>query len=204
MTDAIIANIPTAAMDNVYSGMRVFTRLFGLETDPLHAKYAATEFDAYQALDSVTMLVQETKRFVGKQKHVGKPFDLVDDVKQDMAEILLVDDDQVKQAVKRKRYLPLYHLVVSPTVDLLQHMDHQTAITNVEAIVDFVKEHAFIDENYGTYEDGVIAQAQVRNIIREREERSKIEAIARKKRNRKAAKKLEAEVANVTDLETEQ
>ena len=201
MTNHIPAILANANLNEVNAGLRVFTRLFGLETDPLQAKYAASEGDVALALESVKQLMHETERFVGKSKHVGKPFDFVEDVKLDMTELLLLSDDQVQTAVKRKRNLPLYHLVVSPVVEVFRQFDHATAVQNVDVIIDYIKETAFDEDNYGTYEDGLIAQAQVRQIIRDREELSRIEAAARKKQNRKAAKRLEAEVKESLEAE---
>ena len=201
MTNHIPAILANVNLNEVNAGLRVFTRLFGLETDPLQAKYAASEGDVALALESVKQLMHETERFVGKSKHVGKPFDFVEDVKLDMTELLLLSDDQVQTAVKRKRNLPLYHLVVSPVVEVFRQFDHATAVQNVDVIIDYIKETAFDEDNYGTYEDGLIAQAQVRQIIRDREELSRIEAAARKKQNRKAAKRLEAEVKESLEAE---
>ncbi len=201
MTNHIPAILANANLNEVNAGLRVFTRLFGLETDPLQAKYAASEADVALALESVKQLMHETERFIGKSKHVGKPFDFVEDVKLDMTELLLLSDDQVQTAVKRKRNLPLYHLVVSPVVELFRQFDHATAVKNADVIINYIKETAFDEDNYGTYEDGLIAQAQVRQIIHDREEQSKIEAAARKKQNRKAAKRLEAEVKESLEAE---
>lgn len=201
MTNHIPAILASVNLNEVNAGLRVFTRLFGLETDPLQAKYAASEGDVALALESVKQLMHETERFIGKSKHVGKPFDFVEDVKLDMTELLLLSDDQVQTAVKRKRNLPLYHLVVSPVVEVFRQFDHATAVQNVDVIIDYIKETAFDEDNYGTYEDGLIAQAQVRQIIRDREELSRIEAANRKKQNRKAAKRLEAEVKESLEAE---
>lgn len=201
MTNHIPAILANVNVNEVNAGVRVFTRLFGLEADPLQAKYAAGESDVKMALESVKQLMKETERFVGKSKHVGKPFDFVEDVKLDMTELLLLSEDQVQTAVKRKRNLPLYHLVVSPVVELFRQFDHATAIQNVDVIIDYINETAFTEHNYGTYEDGLVAQAQVRQIIRDREEMSKVEAATRKKQNRKAAKRLEAEVKESLEAE---
>lgn len=192
VTPTILTNVD---MTEVNVGLRVFTRLFGLDTYSMQAKSTASENDTNLALESVKQLMNHTKRFIGKNKHVGKPFDFVDDVKHDMAELLLLGDDQVQTAVKRKHNLPLYHLVVSPVVELFRQLDHATAVQNADVIINYISETAFNDDNYGTYEDGLIAQSQFRQIVRDREELSKIEATARKKQNRKAAKRLEVELS---------
>lgn len=199
-TPAILAN---ANLTEVNAGLRVFTRLFGLDIAHQQAKYFACENDTELALDSVKQLLQETERFIGKSKHVGKPFDFVEDVKLDMNELLLMSDDPIRTAVNRKRNLPLYHLVVSPVVELFRQFDHATAVQNADVIINYIKETAFIEDNYGTSEDALIAQLQVRRIIRDREEQSKVEAASRKKQNRKAAKRLEVELAESQDNDLE-
>lgn len=200
MTEAVCGNFSEADMNEVRAGIRVFVRLFGLESDPIQAKYASGESEVLDALDCVKILMHSTKRFVGKQKHVGVTFDFVDDVKKDMAEMLLLDEDQAVTAVKRKRHLPLYHLVVDPVTELFRKYDHATAIQNVDTIIDYVAQTAFVEEDYGTYDDALVAREQVRHIIREREEQTKIEAASRKRKSRKAAKKLEAEVSESMDV----
>lgn len=188
-------NMPSeSALEEVRAGIRVFVRLFGLESDPIQAKYAAGEFEVYDALDSIKILISETSRVIGKRKYVGQVFDFVEDVKQDMVELLLVGTDVTKTAVKRKRNLPLYHLVVSPVVEVLRSYDHASAIQIADQYIDYVGVTAFVEDDYGTYDDALVAREQVRDIIREREEQSKAEAARQRKKNRKAAKLLEAEV----------
>lgn len=200
MTEAVVLPIVEEHFDKVRAGIRVFVRLFGLEADPIQAKYAAGEMDVLDSLDCVKMLMHGTKRFIGKQKHVGVTFDFVDDVKRDMAEMLLMDEDQAVTAVKRKRHLPLYHLVVDPIVELFRKYDHDTAIQNVDTVLDYITQTAFVEEDYGTYDDAIVAREQIRQIIREREEQTKLEAASRKRINRKVAKRLEAELNESLDV----
>lgn len=201
MTRTTPTILTTVKLDELNAGLRVYTRLFGLETDQTQAKYAASENDVILALESVKQLMRETERFIGKSKHVGKTFDFVEDVKLDMTELLLLGETQVQTAVKRKRNLPMYHLIINPTVELFRQFDHTTAVQNVDVIIDYIIETAFEEDNYGVYEDGLIAQAQVRQIVRDREEQSKVDCAARKKQSRKNAKQLEIDV--VESLTTE-
>lgn len=201
MTEVVGGNFSEADLNEVRAGIRVFVRLFGLESDPIQAKYASGEMEVFDALQCIKLLMNGTKRFVGKQKHIGLTFDFVDDVKQDMAEMLLMDEDQAVTAVKRKRHLPLYHLVVDPVVEVFRKYDHVTAIQNVDAVIDYIAQTAFVDDDYGTYDDALVAREQVRQIIREREEQTKLEIASRKRKSRKVAKKLEAEVNESMEVE---
>lgn len=196
-----MTTITESNFTQVRNGIRLYVRLFGLDSDPLHAKYSSDEFDAVRALESVKLLIQESKRFVGKKKHVNATFDIIDDVKQDMAELLLIGDDDVATAVKRKRHLPLYHLVVCPVLDVFNDMTHAEVVENADKIIDYVIETAFNEDDYGTYDDALVAQVQTKALIRDREEQHKAELIARKKRNRKAAKLLEAELKESLEQE---
>lgn len=191
-------------LSDVRNGIRTFVRLFGLETDPLHAKYAAGEMDVYDALDCIKIMMHGTESMLGKQKHFGKPFDFVGDIKEDMMQMLLVGDDAPSTAVKRKRNLPMYHLIVDPIVETFRTMDHATAIKEVDDVVDYIASTAFKEEDYGSYDDALVAQAQVRQIIREREEQYKVEAAARKKKSRKEARKIAAEVEEAIDIDTDE
>lgn len=191
------------ALNTVSANARVFTRLFGLDVDPLHFKYSAGETDAFDALDCAAILLKETSHFVGKSKHVGKPFDFVDDVKADMAEMLLIDQDATAQAVKRKRNLPLFYLIVEPALESLRHYGHAAAIEKVDEAFNLIKASIFIDDNYSEYDDAVVAQAQVKNTIRGREEQIKAAASARKKRSRKIVKEIEAEINDVVEDDVE-
>lgn len=181
-------------LNTLRSNARIFTRLFGLDTDPLHFKYSSGEYDAYDALDCAKILVKETERFVGRQKHVGKPFDFVEDVKSDMAEMLLLDVDPAKTAVLRKRHLPLFYLVVEPALETLKRFNHVDVINHADALFDELKDSLFHEDDYSTYDDAVVANAQVRQVIRAHEEQAKQVAAARKRKSRKVAKEIEQEI----------
>lgn len=192
-----------ANLTAVHSNIRVFTRLVGLDSDPLHFKNSSSEFDACDALDCASILLKDTKRFVGKRKHPGKPFDFIEDVKADMSVMLLQDDDIVKQAIKRKRHLPLVYLVVGPALDALSQYDHLTAIDKVDEVFDIVKNALLQSDTYGEYDDAVVAQAQVKRLIQHHDEQAKLAASVRKKKNRKVEKELEAEIKEETDVDVD-
>lgn len=191
--------ITEANLSNVRVGVRTFVRLFGLETDPLYAKHASGETDIYDALDCIKIMMHGTERMIGKQKHFGKPFDFVADVKEDMREMMLVGDDAPSTATKRKRNLALYHLVVDPIVETFRAVDHATAIKEVDTVIEYIASTAFTEDDYGSYDDALVAQVQAHTIIRNREEQYKAEAAARKKKGRKEAHKTAAELEDIPD-----
>jgi hypothetical protein len=183
-------------LSTVRSNARVFTRLLGLDVDPHQFKYSSGEDDAYNALDCAAILLKETERFIGKHKHPGQPFDFVGDVKADMAEMLLIDADATKQAVKRKRHLPLFYLIVEPALESLRTHTHQEAVNQADELFDTIKATLFTDDNYGTYDDAIVANAQVRRMIRMYDEQTRLAASARKKKSRQAARELEEDLTS--------
>lgn len=185
----------------VHSSIRVFTRLMGLDSDPLHFKNSSSEFDACDALDCASILLKDTKRFAGKRKHPGKTFDFIEDVKADITMMLLQDDDVVKQAMKRKRYLPLVYLVVGPALDALSQYDHLTAVNKVDEVFDTVKRTLLHSDTYGEYDDAIVAQAQVKRLIQQHDEQARLTASTRKRKNRKVEKELEEEIKDEVDVE---
>lgn len=195
--------LTTADLANVRSKSRVFARLLGLDAEPLQFKYSSSETDAYHALDCANHLLKGTRRFIGRTKHVGKAFDFVEDIKADMVEMLLLDDDAAKTAVKRKRHLPLFYLIVEPALETLRRFSHSEAVEHADALFDNIKDVMFHEDDYGTYDDAVVAQAQVKQVIRAHEEQAKIAATTRKRKSKKVVQEIETEIGTDSDLVVE-
>lgn len=193
-----LTTLTDADFSSIRANLRVFVRLFGLDVDPLHAKYAANEFDTQDALHSIGILLKATARFEGKRKHSGVVFDFVEDVKSDMTELLLTGLDSSSSAVLRKRHLSLFHLVVIPTLEFFRGYTHKQAVEIADEVIDYISATAFNEDDYGTYDDALIAREQTRNIIRLRDEQAKLSTSTHRKKNKAAMQLIEVEMAAVS------
>lgn len=174
----------TRDFSTVETGLKKFVRLIPLRQDPLEARFIQDEFDLLEALEVVKIKFLETAEMFGKKKYRNTPFDFIEDVKEEMEEWLLNDRDEHKAAGRRKMYQPMYHLVLTPVIDLFANDTHAIALRNVPMVFDQVEEMIKNHEISGTYDDAVVARTMISNEIRKKEE------LRKAKKNRRS-KKLE-------------
>lgn len=171
----------------VHNGIRTFIRLLGMiySDDPLQLKWLADEEDLKSALRSIAQQFKASEIMLGKRKYQGIDYDAPNEVKKDLSTFLLTGRDERDEALQRKRYLPMYHLVIVPVCDLFYKYDHRMQIDIADKVIEELC--AIIDNTdaYGTLDDALVAQAQVRQLITEKEERRKAELNARKRRKTK-------------------
>lgn len=166
-------------------GVRTFIRLTGMISDEFQYRWFADEHDAVSALQSVATGFHKTKPMLGASKYQGQPFDAVRQVREDLAASMMTGHTEMTTVANRKRYSPLYYLMIEPAVNLFAKFDHQTILDIVDecsqALIDLFNEC----DAYGTYDDALVAQAITRNVIREREEAAKLAKSTRKRRTKK-------------------
>lgn len=168
-------------------GIRKFIRLIGLYVDPLQGKWVAEEQDAVAGLESVCFSMKQSVRMLGKRKYQGLDFDHVNECKKDLMVYLLTGNTEATDAGEKKRNLPLYHLIIEPTIQAMSKYTHQESIDYVDELTAEVAVMIRECNAYGTFEDALIAQAQIKTMIRERED-ARLEAIAKRrpKKNKRA------------------
>ncbi len=172
----------------VRSGIRTFIRLQGLIHDPnplVWGKWLADEDDLKMELQSVVEAFKKTQSMVGKRKYQNVDFDAPKEVSKDLMLFMTMSHDGTESATLRKRNLPMYHLVVEPVIQLFYQFSHQEMIDNAQAVIDGVIELIDTSTDYGSYDDALVAQAQVAAMIREREEARKAAAEAKRKKRRR-------------------
>lgn len=177
--------ITDAELIQITGGMRTFIRLTGMIHDEFQHRWFADEADAKSSILAIARTFKASERMLGKQKYQGQPFDAARQVREDMAASMLGGADESIMVANRKRYSPLYYLIVEPIINALSKYDHKTILEIVEDIC-----HGFVAvmENttcYGNYDDALIAQAQVRRVIADREEAIKVLKASRKRKKRK-------------------
>lgn len=168
-------------------GIRKFIRLIGLYVDPLQGKWVAEEQDAYAALESVCFSMKQSERMLGKRKYQGLDFDHINECKKDLMVYLLTGNTEATDAGEKKRNLPLYHLIIEPTIQAMSKYTHTEAIELCTEVTAEVAAIIKACDAYGTFEDALIAQAQVKTMIRVRED-ARLEALAKRrpKKNKQA------------------
>lgn len=172
------------------SNFRKFIRLTALSEDPLQQKWVSDECDVEQTLLSIADMFHGTEDMVGKRKHKGVDFNVINEVKLDMTELLLTNDDETKTRLLRKRHLPLYHLIVEPVIDLMNKFNHTETLNIVDDVMKQLADMIYSTDYYGTYEDALIASTQVKQLIQQHEEQQKLEKNKRKRKR----KSIEVEI----------
>lgn len=183
----------------IQSGIRKIIRLQGLIHDPsqlVWMKWLADESELKEAIDSVRALFKRTSSMLGKQKYHNASYDACRQVREDILSCLTSNSDG-KSATLEKRNLPMYYAVILPLVDSFQKYTHQEILDTVDSVCDGVK--MMVDQcvDYGSYDDALIAQQQIRDIIRVHEEALAAERES-KKRKRKQRDPL-AELLAIID-----
>jgi hypothetical protein len=171
----------------VLEGIRKFIRLQGLIHDPnplVWGKWLADESDLKAALRSVADAFKQTEPMIGKRKYVGVDYDAPKSVKRDLMNFLTTTDDGKVSATAQKRNLPMYLLVIEPAIDLFYAFDHRGMVDNADNVIDQLCEYVDETTSYGTYDDALVAQHQVREMMRIRDEARKEEAQRKSKRRK--------------------
>lgn len=200
----LTTNYTEAQCAEIHNGVRTFIRMIGLFADPLHGRFIAEEQDLIAALDSVRDSFEMSRRMLGKRKYQGVDFNVTQQVLQDMSSYLLTGRDESELAYWRKRNLPMFHLVIEPTVRLLEGLSHMEALVVAPELIEDVIKMVHDCTDYGDYDDAVVAQHQVRQLISQKEaEKKAIRDAARKPRRQSQRDALIALLADIA-LEDEE
>lgn len=153
-------------------GLRKFVRLIPLRQDPRQKRYIQDELDLLVVLDSVRAKFMDTAEMFGKKKYRDTPFDFCEDVREELEEWLFVPrgEDLQQAAVLRKKYQPMYFLVIVPVIDMFETMKHGQALLALNEILAEVTELIMNHEYDGTYDDALVTQAVINNEIRTKEQ----------------------------------
>lgn len=174
----------SSELENFTTNFRKFIRLTSLIEDPLQTKWVSDEYDLESALKSVADMFHSTKDMIGKRKHRGIDYNFTGEVKLDMIELLLRRETELETSLQRKRYLPLYYLIVEPAIDLMDKFSHVDALANVDDVMQQLAAMVYSMDHYGSYEDALVAQLQVKQLIQQREEQQKLEKNKRKRKRK--------------------
>lgn len=179
----------TISLDHLHQtvapGISLFIKLQGLIHDPnplVWSKWLADESECKEALEVVRSSVKRTATMLGKQKYQHTPYDPIRQVRSDVLSYLTTNQTGLS-ATLQKRNLPVYYAVIDPLLTELSAVDHATLVDHIDLIVDHIKTAIDSCTEYGTYQDALIAQDQIRSIIRSQEE------LAQQERDKKKRKK---------------
>lgn len=159
----------TQGLRRVTDGVRKFVRMIPLRQDQREEKYIQDEYDLLGALEVVKQRFHDTERMMGQMKYRNTKFDFIDDVKKEIEEWLLNDEEPKEAALQRKRHLVMYHLVLEPLIDVFKAFTHKEALRHVDKIINGVEN---VVKNHGIeshYDDAIVAREQVRKMIQARE-----------------------------------
>lgn len=186
-------------LPTVTNGVKLLIQLSGLRSDPLQAKWVRDEEDLRIALEQLADNLKYTKSMVGKAMYRNQStFDFVEDVKRALEYTLLIGDNDKQTAGLRKRNLTMYHLVLEPIIDHLGTLSHEQAIENVDRYINAVYEYACTADINIHFEDALVAQVIIKNMVQERETARKVK-LAEKRRGKRGKKKEE----DITDIPAE-
>ena len=174
----------TAAI--VADGIRKFVRLQALpiKTES-QIKWSADPTDLIEALLTTKQCFADTERMVAGQMYQTSQYSHTEDVKYAMEEILLIGEDEHESALLRRKNLSMYHLVVEPVIDMFASVDHYGSLAQVNDIIDMIIKIISSSNDYGHADDAIVAQHQIRSMVKQRSEARLAQKLARKRVDRK-------------------
>lgn len=199
---ALATHFTEQELQPIRNGMRTFIRLTGLISHEFQYRWFADEFDGVSSIKAIGRAVQMSARMLGKTKYQGQAFDAVRQIREDLAGSMLTGETETVTIANRKRYSPLFYLVIEPIVNLLGKFDHQTLLNVYPEIIDEFAAMLEATDCYGDFDDALIAQEMTRRLIRDREETIKASKQLRKRR--KKAEKIELEIVEDEPEEVEE
>lgn len=176
----------------VADGIRKFIKLTALRADPYQAKWVQDEFDLIDSLEYIRSLIHQTQRLSGKSLYKEQAYDVVEDVKRDMEEILFTTRDETYSAKQRRKHMTMYHLVLCPVIDMFASMTHDQILKCVDLVIDNVIVEVSNSDIETHYDDAVVAKEQINQMVREREAKRKQDLYRKRKVRRKKQDPLAA------------
>jgi hypothetical protein len=172
----------------VTDSIRKFIRLTPLRSDPQYKNRIRTEFDLMEALEVVSVYFHDTKNMVGKKMYQGQPFDPIEDVKRATEEYFLTGREARDCALQRGRNVIMYHLAVVPVIEMFQGIKHESILKNIDSVLAEINKLICTMPIESHYDDAIVAFAQVKVMIQEREEKRKLEKAAKRRGKRRKKK----------------
>lgn len=155
----------------IAAGLKKFVRLIPLRQDPTQEKYIQDEFDLAEALSVVKTKFLETAEMFGKRKYKdSKQFDFIEDVREEMEEWLLNDENVTAAAVKRKKFQPMYYLVLLPVIELFTNDTHAQALRQISAVIADVENMILNHDINGHFDDAKVIQAMISKEMKVKED----------------------------------
>jgi len=177
----------------IENGIRAFVRLIPLRQDPLQSRFIQDEFDLLENLDTVEQKFDDSAELFGKLKYRNINFDFCEDVLEELEELLLNHKEVRFVAALRKRNQPMYHLILTPIVELFRSKTHGQALIDVPQVLAEIREIILTHNFDGTLDDAYVAQAIIHQEIRAKE-------VTRQAKITKRRKKQEAIFEDIVEL----
>ncbi len=189
----------------VIANIRMFVRLTSLTVDPRYKKRFRTEFDLMEAIDVLSIYFHETHRMIGVKMYRGQVFDVIEDVKRATEEYFLTDRTPTESLIARGKNLNMYHLAVVPIIEMFKDLKHVDMLKTLDESLEAIKEVILSMDLPTHYDDGLVALAQVGDLIKVREQARKLEISTRKRKKRKSKKEefldhVQTEITETEDL----
>lgn len=184
----------TEDIASIQRGVNTFNHMVGLLSDPLHGRFIAEEQDLVAALNSVRDAYKASERMLGKQKYQGVPFNAAEQVMKDMTSYLLTGRQESEDAYFRKRNLPMFVLVIEPTLALMKKFNHEEALDKIDEVIDELIDLVNESVSYTMFDGGHQARVEVQALIAARELQKKLARESKVRPKKKSLKDLFMEI----------
>lgn len=186
---------PQTILDN----LRMFMRQQSMEIPFEQLEWTASIDDLIDALSILDQAFQSTSNLTQTQMRQVSSYNWLDDVKYEMEEWMLVGEDVRESALKRRKNLTMYHLIIEPIIDSFNGVGHVAALQTVGRIVQHYINWIKDFTDFGDETDGMVANYQIKSMVAVREQARKAHKAEQKRAARKKIPSVELEILTEDD-----
>lgn len=168
---------PVSDLRLFLEGFRYYIKLMGLVyEEPMEVKWCSTEQDLISALRSMLDEINSTKSLVNFSKYKKTKYSLSKELHKFMKSLLLEGSNQQEQIRLTRRNMLMYYSVIDPLIKLFGFLEHAESIEHAPGIISAIVAHIekYDSDEYGTYEDAIIAREIIRKRIKEETKQQKL------------------------------
>lgn len=156
--------------DVIHNNVRLLMRSLGVSECGNSQVWTPTIDDVVHSVDLVDTTIQDSLRMCGQYKHATREFDVVRETILEIREVMMSGSSPQEIARKRRLNTATFHLIVVPVALSFKKFSHKETLAHHRATTDWVKNIINSFSDYGSHDDGLVANRLVRTISAHKEQ----------------------------------
>ncbi len=156
----------------------------------LHSGKTVNAFEMIDALETLRILFNDTRRCSSPIYRGEKEFDFIHDLKQAIEGQFFAGDDQKSSALLRRKHRSMVILLMNPIVDLFLRSTHEEALDSYDQVIDKAIDQITDSEHNATADDAFVVMHLIqREVARRNKIQASVDGIMRLRRRKRRRKK---------------